>query len=139
APAQQPPGPPEPPTTAWYLKPAALLGWGALSAILIAVLVWGIMRLHSGDSGHTAATTTSSTSTTATTTPSTVAAPAPATTPPSTVAAPAPATTPPSTVATTTDPSTTAATTPGEAFQLPQLPSDITIPGLPPIQIPPGL
>ncbi|HET9876152.1 MAG TPA: hypothetical protein VFQ37_10350 [Mycobacterium sp.] len=144
----QPPGPPEPPPTPWYLKPAALIGWGALSAILIALLVWGMVQLISNDSGRTKSTTSSTATTTSTTTTTSASPIAPAVTTTDTTS---PTTTEPSTTTTTTEPPTTttepstttteppaaATTTPPEGFHLP---SEITVPALPTvIQLPPGL
>lgn len=54
--------PPEPPPTPWYLQPLALIGWGVLTALLIAAMVWGMVRLVNKDSGDTTPATTSVTS-----------------------------------------------------------------------------
>ncbi len=145
-PAASPPDPPESPTP-WYLRPTALVGWGAVTAILIAVLVWGIVRLSSGTAHQTTSPTTSPATTTTPGSSATTAAPAapPAATTDTTAAT---TTEPPASTTTSTEPPatetaspeapTTPTATPGEAFQLPQLPSEITVPGLPTIQLPPG-
>ncbi|GFG71865.1 hypothetical protein [Mycolicibacter senuensis] len=57
--------PPEPPPAPWYLRPLALIGWGVLTALLIATLVWSMVRLVNKDSGDTTPATTSVTSTVA--------------------------------------------------------------------------
>ncbi|MBS9532569.1 hypothetical protein KIH27_03090 [Mycobacterium sp. M1] len=60
----EPPEPAEPPPTPWYLRPVAIVGWGVLSAILITVLVWSMVRLMGKGSDHTpppASTSVSST------------------------------------------------------------------------------
>ena len=57
--------PPEP--TPWHRKPAALIGLGVLTAAVLALLVYAIVKFTGGDGAGPAATTTSSTtSTTAT-------------------------------------------------------------------------
>ncbi|MGB3285773.1 hypothetical protein [Mycolicibacter algericus] len=103
--------PPEPPPAPWYLRPLALIGWGVLTALLIATLVWSMVRLVNKDSGDTTPATTSVTSTVAPPGESTAPNPvAPA--PPGQEDAPPPATTatePPAT--TTTEPTTTTTTT----------------------------
>lgn len=113
------PGWPEPPPAPWYLRPLALIGWGVLTALLIATLVWSMVRLVNKDSGDTTPATTSVTSTVAPpgepTAPNPIApaptgqekAPPPATT--TTTEPPATTTTEPPT--TTTEPTTTAPTT----------------------------
>ncbi|BBX24315.1 hypothetical protein MTER_37260 [Mycolicibacter terrae] len=53
--------PPEPPPTPWYLQPLALIGWGVLTALLIAGLVWGMVRLVNKESGDATPTTVTST------------------------------------------------------------------------------
>lgn len=65
--------PTPPPETPWYRKPAALLGLGALAALVIALLIYAVIQLAGGSSSTTETTTT-------TTTPSTTSesvAPAP--------------------------------------------------------------
>ena len=60
---QQPPGqPPEEPTP-WYRKPAALIGFGALIALLVALIVWLAVSLMSDDSSGSTESTTSTTTT----------------------------------------------------------------------------
>ena len=88
---------PEPGSTPWHRKPAALIGLGVLAAILVALVIWGILELTHGG-GSTSPSTTSA----VTTTP-----PSPSTAP----VAPAPTTTlteVPTTSAETTTPPTTA-------------------------------
>ena len=59
----QQPGEP-PPETPWYRKPAALVAFGALIALLLALIVWLSVSLMSDDSsGSTETTTTTTTST----------------------------------------------------------------------------
>jgi len=53
-----------PPPTPWYLRPVALVGLGVLTALLIALLVWGMVRLVNKEPSPTAPATTSVTSTT---------------------------------------------------------------------------
>ncbi|CDO86651.1 hypothetical protein AWC29_16515 [Mycobacterium triplex] len=137
--------PPDPddPIPGWR-KPIALVGWGSLIAVLIALIVWGIIQLAHGAPPQQPVTST--TPVTATTT-----APRPSTTSSVAPAAPSAQTTTPTTDAPTASaedalPSTgtTTPTTPsGEAYPLPQLPSVITLPPLPglptEITLPPGL
>lgn len=80
---------PEPPSAPWYRKPAALIGFGVLAAILIALAIYGIVELTSSSGGSTS---TSSTTPTGATTTATTAPVAPAPTTPLTSA---PAATPP--------------------------------------------
>lgn len=127
----------EPP---WYRKPAALIAWGALVALLLAVIAYGIVALFTGGGANspntTPATSSSSTTTTATTT-ATSATPSTTTT----TAAPTTGTTPTTTAPTTgTTTATTPTTTAPGTVQLPTLPSEITLPRLPSvITLPPGL
>ena len=96
-PAGQPPGePPEPPVP-WYRKPAALVAFGAIIALMLALIVWLVVSLMSDSSDSTE--TTSTTTTTETT--------APEVAPTQTVTE----TTPPSTSTETTTPSTSTETT----------------------------
>ncbi len=61
---QPEPTEPPPPRTPWYLRPVALVGLGVLTAILIALLVWGMVRLLNKEPSPTAPATSSVTSTT---------------------------------------------------------------------------
>jgi hypothetical protein len=133
--------PVEDPIPGWR-KPIALAGWGGLIAILIALIVWGIMQLARGAPPlepptvttipHTApkAPTPSASSSAPAPAPSASQQPTPA---PTTTLAP-PATEYPTASTENTPapraPITTTSPSPG-AFQLPQLPSVITLPPLP--------
>ena len=107
-----------PPRTPWYLRPVALVGLGVLTAILIALLVWGMVRLVNKEPSPAAPATSSVTSTTAPAeqpaAPVPQQAPSDAPTaespPPATESeTPASTTAPPSTTTTTEPPSTTTA------------------------------
>ena len=52
------PGPAESGEVPWYRKPVALVAFGALGAVLIALIVYGLARLITGDSGPGTDTTT---------------------------------------------------------------------------------
>lgn len=110
-----PPAPPAPPPTPWYLRPAAMIGWGVLSAILITVLVWSMVRLLSKEPGHTSPATTSVTSVTSTPSSATMSSVTPSTA----ETTEAPATTGPAAPATTTSesPSESSQTTTPTAAQ----------------------
>lgn len=103
----EPPGDPVP----WYRKPAALIGFGALGAVVIALIVFGLAKLITGGDEPSEQTpltplTTTSRSATPTTTPATTA--------PETVTETyTPTTTEPTTTTTTTttEPTTTTTTT----------------------------
>ncbi|MDA4110835.1 hypothetical protein [Mycolicibacterium holsaticum] len=110
--------PPEEPTP-WYRKPAALVAFGALGAVLIALIVWGLAQLITGgdeptDSETLTPLTTTSRSVvttvpsretvTETVTPTTTAPPTTTTT---TTTTTAPTTT---TTTTTTEPTTSVST-----------------------------
>lgn len=120
----------EPPATPWYLRGPALIGWGVITALLIAALLWGIVRLLNKDSGHPAPATTTTTVVTSTvestggeapgSTAAVVPGPAPGSeapaptgteAPPSTEASTAPASTEPATTTTAAPTSTTPAAT----------------------------
>lgn len=95
---------PVPPPTPWFQRPAALVGLGVLTAAVLALLVYAMVKFTtSGDTkpAGTATTTTSS------------AAPEPTTEGATQSAGPAPSTTtvapPPTTVTTTVTPTTTEA------------------------------
>ncbi|MCV7402481.1 hypothetical protein H7K24_20280 [Mycobacterium fragae] len=131
--------PPEPESapTPWYRKRALLVAWGALVAILVALIIYGLITLSTGGGGapststsSTTSTTTSTATSTATTTPSTTTA-----SPSSTGEAPPP-------------PSGGAPVAPGPAPapqphrphlpQLPKIPPTITLPHTV-ITLPPGI
>ncbi|GAA4538622.1 hypothetical protein [Mycobacterium paraffinicum] len=118
--------------TPWYRKPPLLIAWLAFVAILIALIVYGITELLQGGQGTSPSPSTSRTSTT-TTTPTT--APTTTTTPTTSSAVEAPAQQP--TQQPTRQPSQQE---PTHKHHLPQVPSVITIPGVPTaITVPPGL
>lgn len=132
-PGDEPTGCQEPvdePLSPWYLKPGVLVLWGAVVAFLLAVVIWGIMQLVSGDSGRSGPTPSVTTTT----------------------VSPTPVTT--TTTATTTTPASTAAPTTSEAprtpahrpapptttggIHLPHLPTQFPLPKLPTvIELPP--
>ena len=102
----EPPGDPVP----WYRKPAALVGFGALGAVVIALVVFGLAKLITGGDEPS-----EQTSLTPLTTTSRSVAPTTTTTAPSTVTETyTPTTTEPTTTTTTTtttEPTTTTTTT----------------------------
>lgn len=140
------------PPTPWYLRPVALIGLGVLTAILLALLVWGMVGLVHKEPATTAPTTTSTTPTTAPAaepvapepaTPSTAVGenPAPSTEtepPPSTTAEPTPTTTtaPPTTSSTPETPTTTAPPSTSTTPSAPAEPSTPTTRRPPEIVIP---
>ena len=94
-----PPGAPPP----WFRKPVALVAFGALGAVLIALIVFGLVKLlTNGSSPESPTTLTPITRTT-------TSATAPATTTAATTTEPT--TTEPTTTTTTTEPTTTTTTT----------------------------
>lgn len=104
---QAPPPDAEPPVP-WYRKPAALVGLGALGAVLIALIVFGLAKAITGDSDSETTPTSSLTPVTTTS--------APAVVPPATVTETASETAttttePTTTTTTTTEPTTTTTTT----------------------------
>ncbi|ORA78494.1 oligopeptide transporter substrate-binding protein [Mycobacterium malmoense] len=122
-----------------WRKPIALVGWGLLIAILIALIVWGIAQLVQSAPPQEPATTTTTTTTT---------------TPPSSAAPVVPptrhqheeTTTPDTDIPTASTKNTATPTTSAPShgtFPFPQLPSVITLPSLPglptEITLPPGL
>jgi hypothetical protein len=131
---------PDDPIPGWR-KPVALVGWGLLIVVLIALIVWGILQLVHGTPPKEPSTTTP---TAVTSRPSTAA-----TAPPPAPQSSEPTTTPDAPTASTEDtptsaaPTTTPTTSSGNAYPLPQLPSVITLPSLPglptEITLPPGL
>ncbi len=123
--------------TPWYRRPAMLIAWLVSVVILIALIVFGIVQLIHGETvNHAPKTTTSTTPTTTTTT---------ATTTETTTSSPgSSAEQPPAQEPTQQQP--TGGQTPQQTQQpshhhhLPQLPSVITVPGVPnPVTVPPGL
>ncbi|OBF72959.1 hypothetical protein A5750_16465 [Mycobacterium sp. 852002-51613_SCH5001154] len=119
--------------TPWYRKPPLLIAWLVFVAILIALIVYGITELLQGGQGTSPSPSTSRTSTTTTTTATT--APTTTTTPTTSSAGEAPAQQP--TQQPTRQPSQQE---PTHKHHLPQVPSVITIPGVPTaITVPPGL
>ena len=120
--------------TAWYRKPAVLIGWALLVLILIALIVYGITELLEGQQGtsHVPSTSTTPPTATTTTTPPT----ATTTTPPTSSAVEPPVQQP------TQQPPQQQPTQqqPTHRHHLPQLPPVITIPEVPTtITVPPGL
>ncbi|OBH90193.1 hypothetical protein [Mycobacterium sp. E2733] len=119
--------------TPWYRKPPLLIAWLVFVAILIALIVYGVTQLLQGGQGTSPSPSTSST--TATTTTTTTAPTTTTTTPTTSSAVEAPAQQP--TQQPTRPPSQQE---PTHKHHLPQVPSVITIPGVPtPITVPPGL
>ncbi|OBG98938.1 hypothetical protein A5697_14905 [Mycobacterium sp. E3251] len=119
--------------TPWYRKPPLLIAWLVFVAILIALIVYGITELLQGGQGTSPSPSTSSTSTTTTT--ATTAPTTTTTTPTTSSAVEAPAQQP--TQQPTRQPSQQE---PTHKHHLPQVPSVITIPGVPTaITVPPGL
>jgi cytoskeletal protein RodZ len=99
----------EPATTAyaaepvpWYRKPVALVSFGAIGAVLIALVVYGLARAITGGDAPSAPNTTPLTPMTTTSAPAVTTSPTAATT--------SPTTTEPTTTATTTEPTTTTTT-----------------------------
>jgi len=103
-----------PPPTPWYLRPVALVSLGVLTAILIALLVWGMVRLVNKEPIPSAPATSSVTSTAPAEEPAAPTprqAPSDAATdespPPATESEPPTSTTEAPTTTTTTEPPTT--------------------------------
>ena len=122
--------------TAWYRKPAVLIGWALLVLILIALIVYGLTELLGGQQGtsHVPSTsTTPPTSATTTTTPPTATS---TTTPPTSSAVEPPAQQPTQQQPTQQQPTQQE---PSHRHHLPQLPPVITIPGGPTMTVPPPL
>lgn len=112
-------GQPPPEDVPWYRKPAALVAIGALGAVLIALIVWGLANLITGDDTTTEptsltplTTTTRSLVTTTSVAPETVTETVTPTTtaPPTTTTTTAPTTTTTTTVETSTSVSTSVST-----------------------------
>ncbi|BBY39405.1 hypothetical protein MMAN_35390 [Mycobacterium mantenii] len=121
--------------TPWYRKPGMLIAWLVSVVVLIGLIVFGIIELIHGEEtvNHTPKTTTSTTTTTTTTTPTTTATTT--TTSPGSSAEQPPVQQP-----TQQQPTGGQTQQPSHHHHLPQLPSVITIPGVPnPVTVPPGL
>ena len=122
----------------WYRKPVALLAWALMVTILIALIVYGISELIGGGQAPSrvpSSTTTAPTTTTPTTTTAPTMTTPTTTPPPSTSSAVAPPPQQP-----TQQPTVQPTQQPTHRHHLPQLPSTITIPGVPTvITLPPGL
>lgn len=119
--------------TPWYRKPPLLIAWLASVVILIGLIVFGITELLRGEPSTTHVPNTT-TSTTSTTTP-TSTTPTTTTTTPSGSSPEEPAPQQP-----TQGPTQQQTQQPSHRHHLPQLPSVITIPGVPnPVTVPPGL
>jgi cytoskeletal protein RodZ len=99
------PGEPEP-ETPWYRKPPALVGFGAVAALLVAAIIYVAINMGDDDSAPTDATTSSETSTSA------AVLPAPTGTVTVTQSPTDTETTAPPTTTTTTESTTTTTTTP---------------------------
>ena len=99
-------GPPVEEPVPWYRKPAALVALGALGAVLIALIVFGLAKLITGGDSPT-----ESTSLTPLTTTSRAVTTTAATTPETVTETVTPTTTEPTTTTTTTAPTTTTTTT----------------------------
>jgi hypothetical protein len=84
-------GQPDAGSTPWYRKPAAVIGLGALPAILIALVIYGIAELTHGGSSTSPSTSSTTPSAVSTTPPTTTSYPGSETT--SEPVAPAPTTT----------------------------------------------
>nr|WP_085672287.1 hypothetical protein [Mycobacterium szulgai] len=145
-----PPGPPPPadqfepyePETEpqpWYRKPATLIGWALLVAILIALIIYGIVALMNEDRGPTRSPATTTAPSTTTTTPSTTTT-TPPPSPSETTTEPPSTEVPPNTTPPVQQPPRPPTQAPPTHRHLPPLPSVITIPGVPtPITLPPHL
>ncbi len=102
-----PPGPPGGDPVPWYRRPAALVGFGALGAVVVALIVFGLAKLITGGDGPAEQTTLTPLTTT-----SRSVAPTTTTSAPETVTETyTPTTTEPTTTTTTTTPPTTTTTT----------------------------
>ncbi|OBB92594.1 hypothetical protein A5782_14010 [Mycobacterium sp. 852002-40037_SCH5390672] len=125
----------EPEPTPWYRKRGMLIAWLVSVVILIALIVFGIIELIHGETvNHVPKTTTSTTPATTTTTPTTTTTTT--TSSPSSSAEQPPAQQPPQ----QQQPTGGQTQQPSHHHHLPQLPSVITIPGVPTaVTVPPGL
>lgn len=103
--------PPQEPVP-WYRKPAALVAFGALGALIIALIVWGLASLISGDDSTTERTTLTPLTTTSRSVAPATTSPAPQTVTETVTAPPVtPTTTEPTTTTTTTTTTTAPPTT----------------------------
>jgi hypothetical protein len=122
--------------TPWYRRPGMLIAWLISVVILIGLIVFGIVQLIHGQQtvSHIPTTTTTTTTTTATTT----TTPSTTTTPTSSPGSSAEQ--PPAQQPTQQQPTGGQTQQPSHHHHLPQLPSVITVPGVPnPVTVPPGL
>lgn len=123
--------------TPWYRKPGMLIAWLVSVVVLLGLIVFGIIELIHGEEtvNHTPKPTTSTTTTTTTTTTT------PTTTATTTTTSPgSSAEQPPVRQPTQQQPTGGQTQQPSHHHHLPQLPSVITIPGVPnPVTVPPGL
>ena len=111
---------PVPPPTPWFQRPAALIGLGVLSAAMLALLVFAVVKFTNAGTSQSPAVTSSSITATTSSAPTSEAVPPPSTATqtaapePSSTAAPPPPTTVTTTVTptTTTEPTTTQIPTP---------------------------
>ena len=101
---------PVPPPTPWFQRPAALIGLGVLSAAMLALLVFAVVKFTNAGTSQSPAVTSSSITATTSSAPTSEAVPPSSTT--TQTAAPEPSSTaappPPTTVTTTVTPTTTA-------------------------------
>ncbi len=119
--------------TPWYRKPGMLIAWLVSVVILIALIVFGIVELIHGEQtvSHVPKTTTRTTTPTTTT---------PTTTTTTTSSPSSSAEQPPAQQPTQQQPTGGQTQQPSHHHHLPQLPSVITVPGVPnPVTVPPGL
>ena len=121
---------PPPPEVPWYRKPAALVAFGALGAVLIALIVWMLANLISGDDSTTEPTSlTPLTTTSRTATATTTSAPETVTeTVTPTTTEPAPTTTTEPTTTTTTEPTTSISTSVSTSTETSTVTETITAP-----------
>ncbi len=130
--------------TPWYRKPAVLIAWGLLVAILITLIIYGLIELAGrGGGGSTPTHTTSTTPATTTTTspaPTTTSTTPTATTEPPPSNAPPEAPAPPAAPPPAEPPAPTHTHRRPHLPELPKLPPTISVPGVPTvITVPPGL
>jgi cytoskeletal protein RodZ len=110
-----PSGPPGGDPVPWYRRPAALVGFGALGAVVVALIVFGLAKLITGGDEPSEQTTLTPLTTTSRSVASTTATSAPETvtetyTPTTTEPTTTTTTTPPTTTTTTTSPTTSVST-----------------------------
>ena len=111
----EPPGPPPGDPVPWYRKPAVLVGLGALGALLIALIVFGLAKLITGGDEPSEQTTLTPLTTTSRSVATTATTSAPQTvtetvTPTTTESTTTTTTTAPTTTTTTTEPTTSVST-----------------------------